>query len=106
MTLKSLIKLLTTKRRTEIQMLCSSLCRLLEKNTIPVEDIVQAGFQELNLKHFSAVSTYDCYGNMILAWSFHGNFWNIVIDQESPEIQESTQQMMFDLVIGDLENAD
>lgn len=103
MTLKSLIKLLTTKRRTEIHMLCSSLCRLLEKNTIPVEDIVQAGFQELNLKHFSAVSTYDCYGNMILAWSFHGNFWNIVIDQESPEIQENTQQMMFDLVIGDLE---
>lgn len=102
-TLKSLIKLLTTKRRTETQMIFSSLCRLLEKNTLPVEDIVQAGFQELNLKHFPAVSTYDRHGNMILAWSFHGNFWNIVIDQESHEIQESTQQMMSDLVRGDLE---
>lgn len=102
-TLKSLIKLLTTKRRTETQMIFSSFCRLLEKNTLPVEDIVQAGFQELNLKHFPAVSTYDRHGNMILAWSFHGNFWNIVIDQESHEIQESTQQMMSDLVRGDLE---
>lgn len=84
-------------------MIFSSLCRLWRKNTLPVEDIVQARFQELNVKHFPAVSTYDRHGNMILACSFHGTFWNIVIDQESPEIQESTQQMMSDLVRGDLE---
>lgn len=101
-TLKSLKETLTTKRGTETQMIFSSLCRLLEKNTLPVKDIVQVGFQELNLKHFPAVSTYDRHGNMILAWSFHENFLNIVIDQESPDVQESTQQMMYDLVRGDL----
>lgn len=78
--LKLLIKLLIIKRRIEIQMIFLSLCRFLEKNIFLVEDIVQVGFQEFNLKYFLVVSIYDCYGNMILVWFFYGNFWNIVID--------------------------
>jgi hypothetical protein len=102
-TLDSLVKLLKSKRRSDTHMVFPKLCQIVEKSGLQLEDVLQAGFQELLLKHFPAVKTYDRHGNMTLTWSFHEDFWGIISNEQSSKIDLETQEMMSELVRGDLE---
>ena len=102
-TIRSLVKLLTTNRRTNSQMVFPSLYLLLDKSNISVAEVIKAGILELDLKHFPAVTTYDRHGNMTLTWSFNDKFWTVVYDKRSTDITENTLVTISDLVRGELE---
>lgn len=102
-TIKSLVKLLTTNRRTNFQMVFPSLCLLLDKSYISVTEVIEAGILELDLKHFPVVTTYDRHGNMTLTWSFNNKFWTVVYDKRATVIAETTLVTISDLVRGKLE---
>jgi hypothetical protein len=102
-TVKSLVKLLTTNRRTNTQMVFPSLYHLLEQSNLPLVDVIEAGILELDLKHFPAVTTYDRHGNMTLTWSFKDKFWNVVYENRYADITETTLVTISDLVRGELE---
>lgn len=89
-TIRSLVKLLTTNRRTNSQMVFPSLYLLVDKSNISVAEVIEAGILELDLKHFPAVTTYDRHGNMTLTWSFNDKFWTVVYDKRSTDITETT----------------
>jgi len=91
------------KRRAESRMVFPSLCKLLENKSLSVTDILTAGIEELHLKHFPAVKTYDRHGNLVLTWAFQDNFWTIINENQSSDCDENTRQMFSDLVKGDLE---
>lgn len=102
-TIRSLVKLLTTNRRTNSQMVFPSLYLLVDKSNISVAEVIEAGILELDLKHFPAVTTYDRHGNMTLTWSFNDKFWTVVYDKRSTDITETTLVTISDLVRGELE---
>ena len=75
---KQIVTLLSRKRRVHQHMVYSALCKILEGSRHELEAILEAGFQELGLKHFPAIQNYDDHGHAILTWNWRSGLWKVV----------------------------
>ena len=97
---KQIVILLCRKRRVNQQMVYAALCKILEGSRHELGSILEAGFQELGLKHFPAIQNYDENGHAVLTWNWRAGMWKLV---DSDRVAEQSPAFLTSMVKAQLE---
>ena len=97
---KQIVILLCRKRRVNQRMVYAALCKILEGSRHELGSILEAGFQELGLKHFPAIQNYDENGHAVLTWNWRAGMWKLV---DSDRVAEQSPAFLTSMVKAQLE---
>ena len=97
---KQIVTLLCRKRRVNHHMIFAALCKILEGSRHELGSILEAGFQEIDLKHFPAIQNYDENGHAVLTWNWRAGLWKLV---DSEQLANQSSAFLTSMVKAQLE---